>query len=146
MNELRGLHRQLLRQSKEFDSPFFHDLGKTLDDREAMLALVRKALADVTYRGIDPAYVPIAIADALGDAELAAAAMRKNLEAQEGFSERAMAQYANVVFWISPYSNVRAHPEFKKLLIEAGVAGYWRQTGKWGDGCMPIGTDDFQCR
>ncbi len=147
VNELRGLHRQLLGHTKEFDSPFFRDLGNALDDREAMLALVRKALvADVAYRGIDPAYVPIAIADALGDAELAAAAMRKNLEAQKGFKEGAMAQYANVVFWISPYSNVRAHPEFKNLLIEAGVADYWRQTGKWGDGCTPIGADDFQCR
>ena len=117
VNELRGLHRQVLGRTKELDSPFFHDLGNTLDDREAMLALVRKALADAAYRGIDPAYVPIAIADALGDVELTATAMRRNLEAQEGFRERAMAQYANVVFWISPYSNVRAHPDFKKLLI-----------------------------
>ena len=30
--------------------------------------------------------------------------------------------------------------------IEAGVADYWRQTGKWGDGCQPVGTDDFQCQ
>jgi len=146
VNELRGLHRQLLQQTKEFDSPFFHDLGKTLDDREAMLALVRRALADNVYRGIDPAYVPINVADALGDAELTVAGMRKNLDAQEGFRKRAMAQYAYVVFWNSPYSNVRSHPDFKNLLIEAGVADYWRQTGKWGDGCMPLGTDDFQCR
>ena len=111
-----------------------------------MLALVRKALADPTDRGIEPAYVPISVADALGDVELALAAMRKNLEAQEGFGERAMAQYAYVVFWISPYSNLRAHPEFKKLLIEAGVADYWRQTGTWGDGCTPIGADDFECQ
>ena len=146
LNELRALHGKLLGHSKEFDAPFFHDLGKVLDDREAMLALVRKALADPTDRGIEPAYVPISVADALGDVELALAAMRKNLEAQEGFGERAMAQYAYVVFWISPYSNLRAHPEFKKLLIEAGVADYWRQTGKWGDGCTPIGADDFECQ
>ena len=37
-------------------------------------------------------------------------------------------------------------PAFKKLLIETGVADYWRQTGKWGDGCKPVGADDFQCQ
>jgi hypothetical protein len=25
------------------------------------------------------------------------------------------------------------------------VRSYWRKTGKWGDGCKPIGADDFQC-
>ena len=23
---------------------------------------------------------------------------------------------------------------------------YWRHTGKWGDGCAPVGADDFQCQ
>ncbi len=57
-----------------------------------------------------------------------------------------MTQYPYVVFWNAPYSNVRAHPDFRKLLSEAGVVDYWRQTGKWGDGCRPIGADDFQCQ
>ena len=33
-----------------------------------------------------------------------------------------------------------------RLLVETGVVDYWRQTGKWGDGCAPVGEDDFQCR
>jgi hypothetical protein len=86
------------------------------------------------------------VADALGDTELAMVALRKDLEGIEGFRERAMVQHAYIAFWNAPYSNVRAHPDFKKLLIEAGVADYWRQTGKWGDGCKPVGTDDFQCQ
>jgi hypothetical protein len=48
--------------------------------------------------------------------------------------------------WLAPYSSLRAHPEFKKLLIETGLADYRRQTGKWGDGCEPVGADDFQCQ
>ena len=48
--------------------------------------------------------------------------------------------------WLAPYSSLRAHPEFKKLLIETGLAAYWRQTGKWGDGCKPVDADDFQCQ
>ncbi|HEU5137500.1 MAG TPA: hypothetical protein VFU13_20320 [Steroidobacteraceae bacterium] len=45
-----------------------------------------------------------------------------------------------------PYSDVRAHPDYKTLLTQAGVADYWRQTGRWGDGCQPAGADDFHCQ
>jgi hypothetical protein len=48
--------------------------------------------------------------------------------------------------WIAPYSRLRSHPEFQKLLVEMGVVDYWRQTGKWGDGCKPVGADDFECQ
>jgi len=143
--ELRGLHRQLLQQN-DFNTPFFRDLGKVLNDRAAMLALVRKALTDEAYGGsINFEYVTH-VADALGAADLAAAALRKDLEAEEGFKECAMTQYSYSALWNTPYSNVRAHPHFKKLLVEAGVVDYWRQTGKWGDGCRSVGTDDFQCQ
>lgn|GEM_PF-2375197 len=37
-----------------------------------------------------------------------------------------------LAFWNAPYSNMRAHPDSKRLLIEAGVVDYWRQSGKWG--------------
>lgn len=145
--ELRELHRQVLQLNKDFDTAFFRDLGKVLDDREAMLAVVRRALADEAYGGGRHfAYLWTNVADALGDVELTVAVMRKDLEESEGFRERTMTQYPYVVFWNSPYSNARAHPDYKKLLIEAGVADYWRQTGKWGDGCRPVGTNDFQCR
>ena len=30
-------------------------------------------------------------------------------------------------------------------LRSMAVADYWRQTGRWGDGCKPVGADDFQC-
>lgn len=146
LEELRGLHRRLLRQDKDFDTPFFRDLGTVLDDREAMLGFVRKALADEAYGGGDFAYVRVNVADALGDTDMAVAALRKGLEAHAGFKEGAMAQFPYVAFWNSPYSGVRAHPDFKKLLMEAGVVDYWRQTGRWGDGCGPVGTNDFQCR
>ena len=147
LHELRMLHRRLLGQSKEYDTPFFRDLGARLDDREAMLALVRKALADESYGGgADFAYLWTSVADALGEADLAVAALRKDLEAQKGFKEGSMEQFPYVAFWNAPYSSVRAHPDYKKLLVQAGVSGYWRQTGKWGDGCAPLGTDDFECR
>lgn len=73
------------------------------------------------------------------------AAMRKTLESVPGFGTRSMSQFPYVRLWNAPYSRVRAHLDFKKLLIQAGVVDYWRQTGKWGDGCKPIGAEDFQC-
>jgi len=145
--ESRELYRRLLQQDKDFATPFFRDLGAQLDDRQAMLALVRRALTDEAYGGgADFAYVWANVADALGDADLAVAGLRKELEAAHGFKQGAMAQFPYVAFWNSPYSSLRAHPDYKQLLVEAGVADYWRQTGHWGDGCEPLGADDFQCR
>ncbi|SFV33632.1 MULTISPECIES: winged helix-turn-helix domain-containing protein [unclassified Pseudoxanthomonas] len=144
--ELRDLHQRLQRQ-EGFDTPFFRDLGTVLDDRGAMLALVRKALADGAYAGgQDAAYVQTSVADALGDPGLAVRALRNELALQPGFDEGRMPQYPYVSFWNAPYSGMRAHPDFKALLVQAGVADYWRQTGRWGDGCEPVGPDDFHCR
>ena len=144
--ELRDLHQRLQRQ-EGFDTPFFRDLGAVLDDREAMLALVRRALGDEVYAGgRDAAYVQTSTADALGDTALTVRALRRELEMQPGFRDGRMPQHPYVAFWNVPYSGVRAHPEFKALLAQAGVVAYWRQTGRWGDGCAPVGADDFRCR
>ena len=144
--ELQALHRRLLRYDG-LDTPFLRDLGEVLDDREAMLVLVRRALADDAYAGgIEVAYTRTSVADALGDADLAVRSLRRELEAQPGFEDGTMAQHAYVAFWNVPYSGARAHPDFKALLVRAGVVDYWRQTGRWGDGCGPVGADDFQCR
>ena len=144
--ELADLHRRLQRH-EGFDTPFFRDLGGVLDDRDAMLALVRKALADKAYAGgQDASYVQTSVADALGDAGLAIRALRSELELQPGFDEGRMAQYSYVAFWNAPYSRMRAHPDFKALLVQAGVVDYWRQTGRWGDGCEPVGAEDFRCQ
>ena len=144
--ELRALHARLLDQDRGYKTPFFHDLGKVLDDREAMLALVRKTLTDEEYGGVGTEFIATNVADALGDAELTMAALRKDVESQPGFREGRMAQFPYVALWNAPYSNVRARPEFKQLLVEAGVVAHWRRTGKWGDGCRPTGADDFECQ
>jgi TolB-like protein len=141
----RELHDRLLQYSARYDTPSFHDLGKALGDREAMLAVTRKALSDPSYGG-DITSVWASTADALGDAGLAAVALRKQLEAQPGFKKGSMSHIPYYYFWVLPYSGVRSHPEFKKLLVEAGVVDYWRQTGTWGDGCRPVGDRDFECK
>lgn len=143
ITELRALHGNLLKHDNH-DTPFFRGLGAVLDDRAAMLASARRVLTDPSRDDRDPE-LAMFVADALGDADLAADAMRTTLESIEGFQQRRLPQQRYVVFWNVPYSQVRAHPQFKQLLIETGVADYWRQTGKWGDGCRPRGADDFAC-
>jgi hypothetical protein len=140
---LRDLHGQLARM---LDWPFLRDLGGALNDRDAMLAILREAAADPAYGGSGGSLIfQKEVADALGDADLAAAALRRHLESIDGFADRSMRHTAYWEFWTSPHSGLRAHPDFKRLLIQTGVADYWRETGKWGDGCKPIGADDFQC-
>ena len=140
---LRDLHRQL---AKTLDWPFLLDLGGVLNDRDAMLAILREAAKDLAYSGNRRAIVfQMETADALGDADLAVDALRRNLESVDGFAEGRMNHWAYWEIWTTPHSSIRAHPEFKRLLIQTGVADYWRQTGRWGDGCKPVGADDFQC-
>ena len=145
LEALRDLHRRLLQDDKRFDTQAFHDLGKVLDDREAMLAITRKALADQAYGG-DFINLWKNVPDALGDADLAVAALGQQLQATVGFKEGTMSHHRYFVFWVMPYSGVRSHPEFKALLVKAGVVDYWRRSGTWGDGCGPVGNQDFQCR
>ena len=140
---LRELHGQM---AKAIDWPFLLDLGGVLHDREAMLAILREAATDPTYGG-GPAGIVFQMetADALGDADLAVDALRRYLESSQGFADGSMRHGNYWQFWTTPHSRIRAHPEFKRLLIKTGVADYWRQTGRWGDGCKPVGADDFLC-
>ncbi|MDQ1243241.1 MAG: hypothetical protein QG550_2493 [Pseudomonadota bacterium] len=140
---LRDLHGRL---AKALDWPFLLDLGGVLNDREAMLAILREAAEDPEYGGNREGSVFLMeTADALGDADLVVDALRRFLESAEGFDDGSMRHTTYWQFWTMPHSSIRAHPEFKRLLVQTGVADYWRQSGRWGDGCKPIGADDFQC-
>jgi hypothetical protein len=119
-----------------------------LDDREAMLAILREAAKDPAYGAgaVGRALIfQMETADALGDADLAVDALRRYLESSEGFADGSMRHGIYWQFWTTPHSGIRGHPEFNRLLTQTGVVDYWRQTGRWGDGCKPVGADDFQC-
>jgi TolB-like protein len=145
-NALRERYRKVAQDFGGPMPPFFRDLGAVLHDRDAMLAILRNAAADPASLGGGGSWELVGqLAGALGDADLAAAAMRESMEGRQGFKEGHMAYYSYFTLWIAPYSGLRSHPEFKKLMIETGLVDYWRQTGKWGDGCKPVGSDDFEC-
>jgi tetratricopeptide (TPR) repeat protein len=143
LKTLRELHRQLVQDLGDRAPPYFRDLGAVLHDRDALLAILHRAAADPAYRGDHELW---SLADALRETDLAATAMREAMESRKGFKEGHMSYDDYFALWLAPYSGLRGHPEFKKLLIETGLVDYWQQTGKWGDSCKPVGADDFQCQ
>jgi tetratricopeptide (TPR) repeat protein len=57
------------------------------------------------------------------------------------FGERASA-----AIWDKVYDDMRRLPDFNQLLQEKGMVDYWRETGDWGDFCVPAGGQDFVCK
>ena len=49
-------------------------------------------------------------------------------------------------FWMQEFfSQLWERDEFHQYVIQAGLVDYWRQSGKWGEMCRPLGEDDFEC-
>jgi TolB-like protein/tetratricopeptide (TPR) repeat protein len=130
---LRDQYR-LLQDSEEGNHPrYLQELAPVLGDRQGMLDMLSKEFAVRPSAAIAP------IADALGDAGLALAALHSTGNGRSQYDD-----YWGL--WISPYSALRTLPGYKALMRETGLADYWRQTGDWGDVCRPAGDDDFECR
>lgn len=111
---------------------WWHDFGAAIPNRQGMLAVLRKAIE----AGED---WPSPLADALGDRDLALTALRSYVTRNRGMSTTWWQP------WLLVHSGARADPRFKELMREAGLADYWRQSGKWPDFCGPVGEDDFEC-
>lgn len=130
---LRALYRQLFELPNTPVPRYIHDLGDKLQDRVGMLTILRKdfeARRDPSIRSY---------ADALGDANLALAALRAMWKGRNPDFR------AYWELWLAPYSSMRTLPGFKELMREVGLVDYWRQTGDWGDVCKPVGKTDFEC-
>jgi TolB-like protein/predicted Ser/Thr protein kinase len=112
---------------------WWDDFAAAIPDREAMLAVLRRA----SEAGEQS---PPVLADALGDRDLALSALRAHLDAtRHRFTG---AWYAP---WLLVHSGARADPRFKALMREGGLADFWRESGTWPDFCKPVGRDDFEC-
>src|SRR5262245_6476279 len=128
--ELRdSLQRVLSRGAPDW----WNDLGAAIPDRRAMQAVLRTAFA--AGEEIHPT-----LPDALGDRELSFTTLQPLLAYMRG---------KNTGVWYLPWllvnSGARADPRFKELMRDAGLADFWRQSGKWPDFCGPVGADDFEC-
>jgi TolB-like protein/Flp pilus assembly protein TadD len=55
--------------------------------------------------------------------------------------------FGALMIWQPYMSDMRKLPGFKKLASDAGLADYWRSTGKWPDYCKPVPNteSDFEC-
>lgn len=115
-------------------SQLFRDIVAAAPDRARMLEVSRKAFED--GKRID--YL---MADALGDADLA-------MEAYLKVWKDVRHKYISDAYWhpwLMP-TGFRAHPKFKELMKEMGLADYWRKTNHWPEYCRPDGTADFVCQ
>ena len=130
----RALRELFQRAWSEGEKPpqWWHDFGAAIPNRQGMLAVLRKAFE--AGEDIDPA-----LADALGDRDLALTMLRSYVTRSRGTTGTWWQP------WLLVHSGVRADPRFKELMREAGLADYWRQSGKWADFCGPVGEDDFEC-
>ena len=112
---------------------WWDDLGDAIPNRQEMLAILRAAFEDGGE--IHPT-----LPDALGDRDLAFSTLRPLLTQMRG--ENSGVWYLP---WLLVHSGARADPRFKDLMREAGLADFWRQSGKWPDYCGPVGANDFEC-
>jgi hypothetical protein len=117
--------------------PFQPQLAELLDEPENALALLRQA-ADDPALSDPPRQGAIANwAIYFGDNDLAFSALRR------GFVEQ-KSGIAFVDLWMPNLAGLRRDTRFKRILIDVGIADFWRRSGQWGDFARPLGVDDFE--
>jgi tetratricopeptide (TPR) repeat protein len=118
--------------------PVLNQVLEVSDQPEAALKLIGGAFKDPAYQ--DPSRLMILAWHAAhhGDKELAIAALRRAFVDKQGIYVPAI--------WYPVLSEARKTSAFKALVRDLGLYDYWRESGKWGDFCHPLGADDFACQ
>jgi TolB-like protein len=116
--------------------PIHAEVLERLDDREAVLQLVRGAAADPFYQDVSHMDGLAHLAAYAGDDALAVDCLRR------AFGSRFAPQIYDI--WHPQYRSARQTAGFKALVRDLGIYDYWRASGKWGDFARPVGDDDFE--
>jgi TolB-like protein/DNA-binding winged helix-turn-helix (wHTH) protein len=117
--------------------PLYQKMSPQLDRPEKALADLRRHIMGQRTGSVSPWGIGPGIwAAYLGDPHLALELIRP-VAFDSKFTQ---------VLWAPFLSEMRRLPEFKALVIELKLVDYWRATGRWGDFCKPLGTNDFVCR
>ncbi|MEP7314041.1 MAG: protein kinase [Pseudomonadota bacterium] len=100
-------------------------------------SILSAQLAALPGQGASEARTIALAAAAIGDTGL-------TLDALEVLS-RSTNSAAFQSMWYPLLGEARRDPRFKRLVRDIGFEDLWRRTGRWGDYCRPVGSDDFEC-
>jgi tetratricopeptide (TPR) repeat protein len=113
-------------------------LAERWRDPAAVREFNRALASTMGYRPRNTSLEIAVAADAFGDPEMALELLRDAFLENDAYS-------LYWVIWMPLYEDTRATPGFKDFLRDVGLVDLWRETGKWGGLCRPLGPDDFEC-
>jgi TolB-like protein/Flp pilus assembly protein TadD len=132
---IKAMFRRLLDEEK-VRMPISHALAEKFSNDEQAREAIRRAIDSPENQDRVRMNVLLMYADRFEEKELTLRAMR-----------RAAIDFRSLeALWLPLTTDLRSGPGFKEIVRATGLVDYWRSSGKWGDFCKPVGTNDFECR
>jgi TolB-like protein len=133
-----GVLQQVSEGSPPVWREFYGELAGASGDRDAARSILRGQLESPSFQNGNIVTAIAGIAVVLDDSDLAMKALRRaHIDLEADWTPG---------IWAPVFMPLRADSRFKALLRDLGLVDYWRSSGKWGDFCKPVGTDDFECQ
>jgi DNA-binding winged helix-turn-helix (wHTH) protein len=121
----------------DWGRPGDDELFAVMHTRDVALEVLRRQISDWNRPGSMPPFLAAAWASYYGDQELAMDGLRASPEA--------LFSTGGGLLWEPVFAETRRTPAFKAFVRDFGYVDYWRESGRWGDFCRPLGETDFEC-